>query len=63
MVDFDAGDDALTSDIFDEVLSVVGKLTGGFVEENDTVDMVREAVGGEENVAVIAAIVVGVGDV
>ena len=63
MIDFDAGDDTFTSKVVDKVLTVVGKLTGGFVEEDDAVDIVRETVGGEEDIAVIAAVVVGIGDV
>ena len=62
MIDFDTGDDTLTGKIFDEVLAVVGKLTGGLVEEDDAVDVVCETVGGEENITIVTAIVIGVGN-
>ncbi len=62
MIDFDAWNDALRGEEIDEILAVVGLLASGFIEENDTVDVVFEVGGGEEKVAIIATIVVGVGN-
>ena len=62
MVDFDAWYNAFASEVFDDVLTVVGEITGGFVEENDTVDTVFKTFGGEKDVAIIATVVVGVID-
>ena len=63
MVDFDAWNDAFRGEKIDEVLAIVGRLVGGLVEENDTIDVVCEIWGGEEDIAVVAAVVVGVGNV
>lgn len=63
MVDFDAGDDAFLGEKFGEGLAVVGGLVGGFFEENDAIDVVFEVFGGEEKIAVIAAMFGGVGNV
>ena len=62
MVDFDARDDALAGEEIDEILAVVGVLAGGFVEEDDAADVVCDAGSGEEDVAVITTVVVGVCD-
>ena len=62
MVNFDAGDDAFTDKKIGEVLAVVGVLMGSFVEENNTVDVVFKFGGSEEEVTVVAAVIVGVGD-
>ena len=62
LVDFDTGNDTPSGEEVDEVLAVVGELAGGFVEEDDAVRVVLEAFGGEEDVAIVAAVVVGVGD-
>ena len=63
MVDFDARDDAFTSEEVDEILAVVGNLAGSFVKKNDTVDVFIEVFGGEKEVAVVAAVLVSIGDV
>ena len=62
LVDLDAGDDAFGCEEIDEILAVIGELMGGLIEEDDAVDVVFEIGGGEEDVAVVAAIFVGVGD-
>ncbi len=63
LVDFDAWDDATTCEKIYEVLAVVGCLAGGFVEENDAVDVFFEVICGKENIAVVAAVVESVRDV
>ena len=40
LIDFDAGDDTLGCEVINEILAVIGELFGGFVEEDDAVDMV-----------------------
>ena len=62
MVDFDARNDALAGKIIDEVLAVVGNLTGGFIKENNTINVIGETWRGEEDVAIATAIVVSIGD-
>lgn len=62
LVDFDARDDALASEIINEILTVIGNLTGGLIEENDTIDVVGETRGSKEDIAIVATIIVGIGD-
>ena len=63
MVDFDARDDAFAGEVFGVILAVVGDLASGFVKKNDAIDVVLEMWCGEEDIAVVAAIIIGVGDV
>ena len=62
LVDFDAGNDAFSSEIVYESLAIVGKLTSGFVKKNDAINVVFETFGSEEDIAIITTIVVSVGN-
>lgn len=63
LINFNARDDAFADEVIDKGLTVVGILAGSFIEEDDTIDVIFEIWGSEKDIAVIATVVVGVGDV
>ena len=63
LVNFDARDDAPAGKEIDKILAVVGLLTGSFVKKDNAVDVFFEVWSGKENIAIVAAVVVGISDV
>ena len=62
LVDLDAGDDTLTGEMVDEILAIIGNLTGGFIKEDDAVNVIGETWGGKEDIAVVATIIISISD-
>ena len=62
MIDFDARNNAFGNKIVGERFTIVGSLTGGFIEKDNTVDIIGEMIGSKKEVTIIATIVVSVGD-
>lgn len=62
LVDLDPRDDALLVHDLDEGLAILGGLVEGLLEEDRARDVLPEARGGQEELAVRAAVVLGVGD-
>lgn len=61
LVDLDSGNDVLLLQQLNEGGAIVGLLVEGLVEQNDSRDVLRQlVVGGEQQLAVLATVVVGV---
>ena len=63
LVDLNARHNAFAAEEVDKVGTVVSELAGGFVEENYTINVFFEVRRGEENIAVVAAMLLVVRNV
>lgn len=62
LINFDARDDAFTGEVFDDILTVIGGIAGGFIKEDNTIDVIFETVSSEKDITIIMTVVEGVVD-